>query len=622
LDFAPVFARGGFDLQVGNPPWVRPSFRETLELAEFDPWWQLNDKPSREQEAAKRRQVLTDPERRIRLCDRLSKESGAKSQISSDQIFPLLSATTPNLYRNFIVNAWRHCRPTGIVGLLHPSNHLKDDAFISLRRECYWRLRRNWEFRNQLKLFTEIGNTRPYSVGIYGCPRKSINFLHASWILHPETVSRSLVHDGRGTPPGIKNETGWDISPHLSRIVRVTDRVVRNWATILRTDPDNASVAPTISTPNDAMLFFLAKVASSDSAVSRSFHSSQGWSESTYRRKGFYRKETSVASDWNRVILQSPQIGVANAFFQEPNLTAKSHRDYSEIDLDAISEDFIPRTSYQVSVPVEEFVAECEKWDGSPYTMFFRIAWSEMCDPFGRRTLQSCLIPKGATHVHAIISATDLSSAAEMVCMLGVSHSIVIDATIKLMGVDHIKPEAWQLVPRIVEPKARRGIMLRTLRLNALTNSYGPIWRELFDDDWMLEDWCPGIGGQYAERRPLGEVQPVWTPTTPLRTSSDRRQALIELDALVAVALGISAEELLTIYRGLFPVDRQIEAKTVFDARGRAIPRAFASEALTGVGLAADMTFAGVTYQGPFAGVDRERDMELAHKHFSDLLGG
>ena len=28
LDFAPVFARGGFDLQVGNPPWVRPDFDE------------------------------------------------------------------------------------------------------------------------------------------------------------------------------------------------------------------------------------------------------------------------------------------------------------------------------------------------------------------------------------------------------------------------------------------------------------------------------------------------------------------------------------------------------------------------------------------------------------------
>ena len=33
LDFAPVFARGGFDLQVGNPPWVRPRWEENLMLA-------------------------------------------------------------------------------------------------------------------------------------------------------------------------------------------------------------------------------------------------------------------------------------------------------------------------------------------------------------------------------------------------------------------------------------------------------------------------------------------------------------------------------------------------------------------------------------------------------------
>ena len=52
LDFAPVFARGGFDLQVGNPPWVRPDWDEAGVLAEFDPWWQLTDKPA---EAVKRR---------------------------------------------------------------------------------------------------------------------------------------------------------------------------------------------------------------------------------------------------------------------------------------------------------------------------------------------------------------------------------------------------------------------------------------------------------------------------------------------------------------------------------------------------------------------------------------
>jgi len=31
------------------------------------------------------------------------------------------------------------------------------------------------------------------------------------------------------------------------------------------------------------------------------------------------------------------------------------------------------------------------------------------------------------------------------------------------------------------------------------------------------------------------------------------------------------------------------------------------------------LTVDGVTYVEPFVGVDRERDMELAHKHFSDI---
>ncbi len=35
---------------------------------------------------------------------------------------------------------------------------------------------------------------------------------------------------------------------------------------------------------------------------------------------------------------------------------------------------------------------------------------------------------------------------------------------------------------------------------------------------------------------------------------------------------------------------------------------------------AEDLTIEGVTYVEPFVGVDRERDMELAHKHFSELV--
>src|SRR5699024_5675893 len=46
LDFAAAFEHGGFDLQVGNPPWVRPDVNYEELLAEYDPWWKLAHKPT------------------------------------------------------------------------------------------------------------------------------------------------------------------------------------------------------------------------------------------------------------------------------------------------------------------------------------------------------------------------------------------------------------------------------------------------------------------------------------------------------------------------------------------------------------------------------------------------
>ena len=58
LDYATVFERGGFDLQVGNPPWVRPRFDGNSILAEGDPWWQLSTSPTQDQETQKRAETL------------------------------------------------------------------------------------------------------------------------------------------------------------------------------------------------------------------------------------------------------------------------------------------------------------------------------------------------------------------------------------------------------------------------------------------------------------------------------------------------------------------------------------------------------------------------------------
>ncbi|ART68325.1 hypothetical protein BTO20_06780 [Mycobacterium dioxanotrophicus] len=125
----------------------------------------------------------------------------------------------------------------------------------------------------------------------------------------------------------------------------------------------------------------------------------------------------------------------------------------------------------------------------------------------------------------------------------------------------------------------------------------------------------------YASRTPLGEVGPKWEWATPLRRAADRRQALVEIDAIVAIMLGITAEELLTIYRTQFPVLQKYERDALYDANGRQLPGKLFSDYRKKSALnPEDLTIDGVTYVEPFLGVERERDMELAHKHFSALV--
>lgn len=501
LDFASVFADGGFDLQTGNPPWVRPAFDEAAVLAEGDPWWKLASKASQATLHAMRKQTLGLESIGDLYIETASATTVLKDYLGSNQ-YTVLEGLQPDLYRCFMVHSWRARSANGVVALVHPESHFTEKKAVKLRRETYRRIRRHWQFLNILSLF-EIAPVTYFGVHVYGAALDKPAFLMASSAFHPETIERSLVHKGGGDIPGLKTPDGrWDQRPHAERILQVDETMLATWAQILE-DPGVPAIESRMLYPiNAASSSVLRKLALAPRVRDLGIKYSAGWHETADRRKGYFEVGSQINSTWADVIMQGPFFSIATPLDKQPNPTMKSKSDYSVIDLESLQRDFIPRTSYQRSCPPEEFARSYTNWPGVQTNSdtsishgsaadVYRMVWRRMAQPANARTLQPALIPPGPTHVDAIFSAggADLPLG-ELTLLAGACSSIVLDFWLKVSGITDIRSGPVESLPRVVagHPLAS-PIQLRTLRLNCLTESYKDLWSGVFSDAFAMQEW-------------------------------------------------------------------------------------------------------------------------------------
>ncbi|MFD5929454.1 Eco57I restriction-modification methylase domain-containing protein [Streptomyces sp. NPDC060333] len=672
LDFAHIFAEGGFDLMVGNPPWVKQVWSESGVLAEFEPWFELADKPSNAAWAERKEAVLVRQEARSVFLGELADSAAMSGFLASLDTHPELVGTQPDLYRAFMLLAWRGTGTQGAAGLIHPATHLTGAKEGTLRHEAYKHLRLHADFVNAKLLFAPpVSDTTHFSVNVYGAAR-AIRFQHISWLFHPLMLSHSIWHDGTGDTPGIKHQGSWDIRPHRERVITVDRATLAGWQKLAGEENpppvEEAKLLFPVTAAEESAISALARWPHRLGALAPRI--SRGFDEKNDRTAGYFTWDSGPADSWNDVILQGPFFGIATPFAKRPAEGARTSLQVEPWNPAALSEHEIPHTNYRqapgctdttyraalarrtwrdlelqrdlkaddrVAMTVATLASDKEEeqaliaaWASRPYSRFTRLVWRRQIASNTERSLFASLFPPGPAHVHMVHSMS-LATERETALAAGFWASLPLDYFLRATGRSDLQVGEAQVMPAPTagHPLAP-ALLLRTLRLNAQADAYGHLWSKLHDPVWAQDSWVALKGWPVNVARLSEAVESDWNASTPLRSEFARRAALVEIDALVAVWLGISADELVAMYRARFPVLQQYEENMWFDANGRRIAKAHQQH---GYGQPKDAwkqlsshenfplkATAPDGYEGPLYRANRVKEMRAAHAEFTRRL--
>jgi len=642
IEFIEVFKeRGGFDVIVGNPPWVKVTFQEAELMSEVYP--EIIIRREKAPVVAKRRKEYLDKEelKKPYLVEYINSESLANF-MNSIQNYPLLKGQQTDLYRSIITQTLSLISKAGFIGLVHPESIYDDPKGKLLRKEIYQRLYYHFQFKNELKLF-DIDHHNIFGLNIYSGNKKEPHFYSIHNLFHPNTIALSFAHSGSGIPGGIKkkDEEGkyiWNTDPHKNRIVEFDQTSLEILAKTFE-DSNEWRSAKLVSIHSNEILSVLKKLSSFEGKLrDKQKKVTVCWDETNDIGKYILRETTFADYENYELIYNGPHFFVGNPFYKTPREICEKNQDFDNIYSTDIEENFVPRTNYTPATTIDKFrmankgLNERDLWIDQ-----YKVGMSKMISLTGERSLQSAILAPKVSHVNGVVSVIfkhlkDLGEYA------GLTHSLVLDFFVKSIGAANLTEGKLKYFPLGVGNKFVDLIIFRTLLLNCLTKPYAFLWKELFKENYKLDSWS-----KIDKRlKKLSSVTQDWTIDIPLRNFFERRQALIELDVLSAMAFDLSIEELLLIYEVQFPVLQSYEDNTFYDQLGN-IVFTNNSQGLKAVGVdtgtwkrikdkrtgetyehtieKSELYYRKkVTYYAPFDKCDRVEDYKIAWAHFEKVF--
>lgn len=645
FEFADLFAeRGGFDLIIGNPPWIKIEWNEQSVLSDTHPMFAVK-KLTATQTTHKRAEALENTVTRKMYFSEYEMLSGEQAFLNAVQNYADLKGQQTNLFKCFLPQSWMFSGKSGVAAFVHPEGVYDDPKGGALREKLYPRLRYHFQFANERKLFPEVDHHTQFSLNVYGGPLM-VSFDTISNLYDAKSIVECYEGDATATIPGIKDENGdWNVKGHPDRIIHVTKKELAVFAKLFDGNDEWKQARLPVLHAEELVevLETFSKQQTTLESLDNELFSTECWHETNAQNDGTIERNVHFPESAVDTIYSGPHIGVANPLFKTSRRICKLNSDYDNLDLTVIPEKYSQRCNYSPACEIGEYARRVPEtpW-GTKYYADTKLIARKMLNQGGERTLIGSVVMGGVGHTNGIIGFDFADKKTEAI-EGALFASIPFDFFIKAMGKSNLYADNAGKLP-VVRSKFDQQLLTRYLMLVCLTRTYDEYWRKHFFDVYTSDTWSK-LDPRLSNTR-FSTLTSEWTWDTPLRTDYERRQALVEIDVLTAMALGMTLEQLKTIYRIQFPVLQSYEADTWYDANGRIT---FTNNrSLVGVGFdrkefelnmkdapagkkfyrtIMDDTMPGgpvertIEYVAPFDRCDREQDYEIAWKFFEEKYG-
>ena len=653
LEFADLFVgRDGFDLIVGNPPWVNVEWNEKNVLSDLHPRFAIKQLTAT-QTTNERSEALNSYSTRDIYMSEYSNLAGQQNFINSVQNYMLLRGHRSNLYKCFLPQGWEYIGNEGVCAYVHPKGVFEDAKGELLRSNLNTRARKVFRFSNAEGLFHDVHRQTDFALCIYG-NRQRANFDMICSLTNPVQIDEIYSKDDNTTQKS-------------DRVIHIDSRILKIFSEMLDGNDDwEKAKLPDIG--YNSMINVLTKFANSPKKLAQmqdEVFYSDFWNETIDQEEGFIhavqKGNTSICSfpeSLSKTIYSAANIGSLNPCGFSTKAEYRVSSDYDRVDLTIIPEDYIVRCRYSPGVlePIYHEAIPESPW--GKITDFYRIVSREFVGCDNERTLTCAIAPREIAHVHAVFSAC-IKNYMDMVCLAGCEASVPYDFFIKCIGKRHINQSTYKLLP-VFDSHIHPEIVIRCLMMNCVTIHFKDLWKQCWQDCYLDDSWSKE--DRRLDNNHFSILDREWKKCFALRTDYERRQALVELDVLTAMALGMTLDELKNIYKIKFPTMIANEADTWYDSNGRIVFTrsatlknvGFSRSEFEGVGMCkpthkGNSSWDGVMkhapsgysfvrtivddtmpsgpvertieYVAPFDRCDREQDYEIAWKFFEEKSG-